>query len=77
MANWKERPSPPKANMRQLAQTSQIGGFAGGQDHLFMLKRDDFGMNRHRALVPCLGMIFSERPLHAFPDHALDRGGRR
>jgi hypothetical protein len=24
------------------------------------LKRDDFSSNRHRALAPCLSMIFSE-----------------
>jgi hypothetical protein len=27
-------------------------------------------MNRHRALVLCLGMIFSENRFTLFPDHA-------
>jgi hypothetical protein len=35
------------------------------------LKRDEIGTNRHRALGYCLSTIFSEKPLHTFPDHAL------
>jgi len=43
-------------------------------------ERDEFGMNRHRALDLCLSMISAqtrsafvarEKPLHTFPDHAL------
>ena len=36
------------------------------------LKRDEIGMNRHRALGYCLSMIFSENRFALFPDHALD-----
>jgi hypothetical protein len=41
---------------------------------LLPLKRDGLRSNRHRALAYCLRMIFSEKPLHTFPDHALGRG---
>src|SRR5262249_49508247 len=34
------------------------------------LKRDELSLNHHRALAPCLRMIFSEKPLRTFPDHA-------
>jgi hypothetical protein len=42
------------------------------------LKLDDFELNRHRALAPCLGMISAQtlrvcregKPFHVFPDHA-------
>jgi hypothetical protein len=34
-------------------------------------ERDDFSSNRHLALVSCLSMIFSEKPVSTFPDHAL------
>src|SRR6267154_3869115 len=35
------------------------------------LERDDFSSNRHPALSFCLSMIFSEKPVPTFPDHAL------
>src|SRR6267378_1896654 len=38
-----------------------------------MLERDDFSSNRHPALSFCLSMIFSEKPVPTFPDHALDQ----
>jgi hypothetical protein len=31
-----------------------------------MLKRDEIGLNRHRALAPCLSMIFSENRFALF-----------
>jgi hypothetical protein len=49
------------------------------------LKREDFRMNHHRALALCLRMISAPtlhlhragKPLHTFPDHALDESGPR
>jgi hypothetical protein len=38
-----------------------------------MLKRDDVSSNRHHALACCLSMIFSEKPVSTFRDHALER----
>jgi hypothetical protein len=35
------------------------------------LERDDFSSNRHPALACCWSMIFSEKPVPAFRDHAL------
>ena len=35
------------------------------------LERDDFSSNRHPALCFCLSMIFFEKPVSTFPDHAL------
>jgi len=35
------------------------------------LERDDFSSSRHPALSFCLSMIFSEKPVPTFPDHAL------
>jgi hypothetical protein len=34
--------------------------------------RDGIRLNHHRALGSCLRMIVSEKPLHTFPDHALE-----
>jgi hypothetical protein len=39
---------------------------------LFWLARDGFKSNRHRALAYWLRMIFFGKPLHTFPDHALE-----
>jgi hypothetical protein len=39
-----------------------------------VLKRDDFGMNRHRALARCLGMIFSENRFTLFRIMPLGSG---
>src|SRR3974390_1762219 len=36
------------------------------------LERDEIRWNRHRALGCCLNMIFFGKPLHTFPDHALE-----
>src|SRR5262252_10626922 len=36
-----------------------------------ILKRDDFRMNRHRALRFLFGHDLFGKPLHTFPDHAL------
>src|SRR5258708_18361484 len=35
------------------------------------LERDDFSSNRHPALAYCRSMIFSEKPVPTFRDHAL------
>jgi len=46
-------------------KSSAVGRLSGE------LERDDFSSNRHPALSFCLSMIFSEKPVPTFPDHAL------
>ena len=43
----------------------------------FSLKRDEIGLNRHRALALCLGMIFSENRFTLFRIMPSSKGPRR
>jgi len=55
-----------KANALKACRTSHEN-----QADITTLKRDEIRMNHHRALAHCLSMIFSEKPLHTIPNHAL------
>jgi len=48
-------------------------GAEGIFEKINVARADDFSSNRHPALSFCLSMIFSEKPVPTFPDHALDR----
>jgi len=50
----------------QVEQKSYSVAFEAYWQRLEPLKRDEFRRNRHRALAPCLGMIFSENRFTLF-----------